>query len=705
MSTRPDILNPLFSEATVLEGVGPRVAKLLKKLLPISGEVEPKVIDLIWHMPTGVIDRRAQPKVAAAMPGQLVTLKVEVIDHKAPPRHNNRVPYRVICEDESGTVTLVFFRMKPQYIADTLPIGQIRYISGRAEVFSNKLQITHPDHVMTEEQFTNFNLLEPVYPLTAGLSGKVLGKLVTRALEHMPELPEWQEPNWLDQKKWPTFNEALKKLHKPEIETDLAATSPARIRLAFDELLANQLALALVRENLKKTKGRSLVGTGEISNKIRQALPFQLTGAQEAAIKEISNDMAQPHRMLRLLQGDVGSGKTVVALMIMAIALETGGQAAMMAPTEVLARQHMETLLPITDAIGLKVELLTGREKGRTRKDILGRIESGDTDILLGTHALFQHDVVFKNLALAIVDEQHRFGVHQRMALQDKGQGGGADMLVMTATPIPRTLLLTNYGDMEVSRLNEKPAGRKPVDTRVVPIERLEDVYAGINRAIKEGTQIYWVCPLVESSKKIDLAAAEERYAHLQQRYGERVGLVHGQMKGKEKDEVMARFSSGELAILVSTTVIEVGVNVPNASIMVIEHSERFGLAQLHQLRGRVGRGEKQSSCILLYQSPLSNTAKSRLETMRSTEDGFIIAEEDLKLRGGGEIMGTRQSGMPEFRLADLPNFNELLGAASDDAKMIVQNDPYLQSERGRALVNLLFLFECDEAVRLYRAG
>ncbi len=706
MSTRPEILNPLFSEATVLEGVGPRNVKLLKKLLRTPSDLDvPRVIDLIWHMPTGVVDRRAQPEVVAAMPGQIVTLKVRVLSHKAPHPNNRRAPHRVICEDESDQITLVFFRMRSAFIQEILPVGETRYISGRVEAYGDQMQMTHPDHVVTEKEFETLPLLEPVYPLTAGLSNKVLGKIVLKALDHMPDLPEWQDAAWLDKHKWPTFNDSLRRLHRPEVETDLAVTSPARTRLAFDELLANQLALAMVRENLKKTKGRPLIGTGALSDKIRAALPFSLTGSQEEALKEIAADMSQPFRMLRLLQGDVGSGKTVVALLVMAIALEAGGQTAMMAPTEVLARQHMETLLPLTDAVGLKVELLTGREKGRTRKDILGRLESGDTDILLGTHALFQSDVIFKDLALAIIDEQHRFGVHQRMALQSKGQGAGTDMLVMTATPIPRTLLLTHYGDMEVSRLTEKPAGRKPVATRVVPVERIEDIYAGITRAIETGTQIYWVCPLVESSQKIDLAAAEERFAHLQQRYDEKVGLVHGQLKGKEKDEVMAKFSSGELSILVSTTVIEVGVNVPNASIMVIEHAERFGLAQLHQLRGRVGRGETQSSCILLYQSPLSTTAKSRLETMRDTEDGFIIAEEDLKLRGGGEIMGTRQSGLPEFKLADLPNFKDLLAAASDDAKLIISKDPMLISERGKALKNLLYLFECDEAVRLFRAG
>ena len=707
MSTRPTILNKLFSEVTVLDGIGPRLSKLLQKLLPVVGGDSslPRVIDLIWHMPTGIIDRRAQPKVLAIMPGQLVTLKVNVYDHKPPPRNNKRVPYRVICRDETGEISLIFFRISHEYVQKMLPVDEVCYVSGRAEKYGDRIQMPHPDYIVPEDKKDELPLIEPVYPLTAGLSGKVLRKAILGSLGLMPELSEWQDESWLEKNDWPGFNDALKSIHSPEAEADSLSTNPARNRLAYDELLANQLALSLVRENLKKTSGREVKGTGVLSSKIIAELPFSLTCSQKGAITEISRDMSAPNRMLRLLQGDVGSGKTMVALLVMAIANENGGQAAMMAPTEVLARQHMETIQPIADAVGLTVELLTGREKGRLRKGILERLENGEIDILLGTHAIFQPNVLFKDLMLAIVDEQHRFGVHQRMALQNKGQGTGCDMLVMTATPIPRTLLLTHYGDMEVSKLTEKPAGRKPVSTRAIPVERIEDVYSGLTRAIDNGTQVYWVCPLVESSEKIDLAAAEERYAHLQQRYGEKVGLIHGQMKNEDKDLVMSRFSNGEISILVSTTVIEVGVNVPNASIIVIEHSERFGLAQLHQLRGRVGRGSQQSSCILLYQSPLSETGKKRLEIMRETEDGFIIAEQDLKLRGGGEILGSRQSGMPEFRLANLPNFDELLGAASDDAKLILRNDPFLQTERGQALRNLLHMFDRDEAIKLFLAG
>ncbi len=461
----------------------------------------------------------------------------------------------------------------------------------------------------------------------------------------------------------------------------------------------------LVRQGFKAQRGRPVTGDGQIRARIADALPFALTNSQRLALKDIAADMAAPNRMLRLLQGDVGSGKTVVALMAMAIAVEAGGQAALMAPTEVLARQHLETIAPLAEQAGLRIALLTGREKGKPREALLAHLESGDIDILIGTHALFQDDVRFRDLAFAVIDEQHRFGVHQRLALQMKGGEGGANMLVMTATPIPRTLLMTHYGDLDVSRLTEKPAGRKPIVTKAVPTDAMEKLIDRLRVQLAEGAQVYWVCPLIESSEKSELAAAEERHAHLRQLFGDTVGLLHGAMSAAAKDETMAAFAANRLQILVATTVIEVGVNVPNANIMVIEHAERFGLAQLHQLRGRVGRGSRESFCMLLYQAPLGETARARLEMMERTEDGFKISEKDLELRGGGEVLGARQSGMPEFRLADVPGFATLLAAARDDAQMILDRDPNLTSPRGRALRTLLYLFECDEAVRLFRAA
>ncbi len=701
---RPAILNPLFADAVSLDGIGPKLAALLKKLFDLPAERHgPRVLNLLWHMPAGVIDRRHQPKIAGAFPGQIATLFVRIVRHRPPPGRG-RAPYKIQCEDESGRIDLIFFHGDERYLKRALPQGAERYVSGRVERYGDQLQMVHPDHIVDSEEFATLPLTEPVYPLTAGLSGKVLGKAVLQALARVPELPEWQDAAWLKRHGWPGINGALTTIHRPEAETDIAPSAPARQRLAYDELLANQLALAIVRSRLRKEAGRAIKGDGRIRTRILAALPFSPTATQENAIREIAADMAAAHRMLRLLQGDVGSGKTVVALLAMAIAVEAGAQAALMAPTEVLARQHLKTLQPWAEQAGIRIALLTGREKGPTRSQILHRLSSGDVDILVGTHALFQHDVQFKDLALAVIDEQHRFGVHQRLALQGKSEGHGANVLVMTATPIPRTLLLTNYGDMDVSKLTEKPAGRKPVKTVAVPTDRLEEVLGAVGRAIAEQAQIYWVCPLVEGSQKVDLAAAEERYAHLQQRFGPAVGLVHGQMKGADKDKAMADFAAGALSILVSTTVIEVGVDVANATVMVIEHAERFGLAQLHQLRGRVGRGAAQSTCILFYQPNLNETARARLEIMRQTEDGFVIAEEDLRLRGGGEILGARQSGIPEFRLANVPGFEELLNAARDDARLILNRDPAFSSTRGKALRLLLYLFEREDAIRLFQA-
>jgi len=521
----------------------------------------------------------------------------------------------------------------------------------------------------------------------------------------VPDLPEWQEPRWLALRGWPSFREAVTRLHVPRDSDDVSPVAPHWQRLAYDELLAGQVALALVRQRLKSQPGRAIVGDGRIRRQLKAALPFALTPSQVKALSEIEADMAAPRRMLRLLQGDVGSGKTAVALFAMATAVEAGTQAALMAPTEVLARQHVETIAPLAEKAGLRVGLLTGREKGKTRAEILARLARGDIDILIGTHALFQPDVVFKDLAFAVIDEQHRFGVHQRLALQTKGGQGVADVLVMTATPIPRTLLMTHYGDLDVSRLTEKPAGRKPVTTTLVSIDRLEEVIDGLRRALADGAQVYWVCPLIEGNGVSELAAAEERYAHLNQVLGGKVGLLHGAMPSRVKDATMAAFAEGKLRVLVSTTVIEVGVNVPNATIMVIEHAERFGLAQLHQLRGRVGRGERQSYCVLLYKPPLGEIAEERLKIMRETEDGFVIAEKDLELRGGGEVLGARQSGLPEYRIANVPNFEELLAAARDDARLLLHEDPSLTSPRGAAIRTLLYLFECDDAVRLFRAA
>jgi ATP-dependent DNA helicase RecG len=703
---RPSFLNPLFASAQTISGIGPRLILLLKKCLELPpGVAEPRVIDLIWHMPTGVIDRRTEPQLASAVPGTIVTLQLRVLKHKPPPRGNKKAPYKVTCEDDTGRIDLVFFHAERKFIEKQLPEGEIRFVSGRIERYGEALQMAHPDYIVSPEARDELPMLEPVYPLTAGLSGKIMVKAARQAIERVPDLSEWQEGRWLEARGWPGFKDALNRIHRPADAQDVSNGAGPWQRLAYDELLAGQLAFALVRQNLKTERGRRLSGDGHLCAKIASALPFTLTASQRTALDEIADDLAAPHRMLRLLQGDVGSGKTVVALLTMAIAVEAEAQAALMAPTEVLARQHLETIAPLAESAGLRIALLTGREKGKAREKIIESLASGDTDILIGTHALFQSDVTFKDLAVAVIDEQHRFGVHQRLALQAKGANDDTNVLVMTATPIPRTLLMTHYGDLDVSKLTEKPAGRKPITTKAVPLELLERLIDRVRVQLTEGAQIYWVCPLIESSELTDLAAAEERFAYLRQIFGDGVGLLHGGLSGKEKDETMAAFAGGHLKILVATTVIEVGVNVPNANIMVIEHAERFGLAQLHQLRGRVGRGTRESFCMLLYKAPLGETAEQRLKMMEETEDGFRIAEKDLELRGGGEILGARQSGAPGFRVAEVPGYENLLAAARDDASLVLAKDPNLTSQRGKALRTLLYVFECDEAVRLFRAA
>ena len=692
---RPEILFPLFAPVTSLPGVGPRSAKAIETL------AGPQVVDLCWHLPSAVIDRRYAPKIAEAEPDRVATLTLRVGQHLAP--HNPRQPYRIACFDDSGDISLVFFHAHADYLTKVLPEGQMWVVSGKIERFGGRLQMTHPDHIGSLDELARMKSVEPVYPLTGGLTLKPLGKAIRASLDRAPEPPEWLDPALLKRERWPAWRAALGAAHAPDGPEALSPLTPARQRLAYDELLANQLALALMRHHQRAQHGRGLRGDGRLCDKVIAALTFELTASQRQSWTEIAADMASEARMLRLLQGDVGSGKTVVALLAMLGAVEAGAQAAIMAPTEILARQHFHTLAPLAQAAGVGIELVTGRDKGKAREAALKRLASGETALAVGTHALFQQDVGFHDLALAVIDEQHRFGVHQRLTLASKGRA--VDVLVMTATPIPRTLVLTSYGDMDVSRLTEKPAGRQPIDTRAMPLERLHDVVDGVARALDAGAKAYWVCPLVEESEVSDLAAAEARAEELTQRFGPRVGLVHGRMKGKDKDAAMKAFAEGPLALLVATTVIEVGVDVPAASIMVIEHAERFGLAQLHQLRGRIGRGAARSTCLLVYQGPLGETARSRIQILRETDDGFRIAEEDLRLRGAGELLGTRQSGFPEFRLADLTVHGELLALARDDARLILGTDPDLEGPRGAALRVLLYLFERDAAVKYLRSG
>jgi ATP-dependent DNA helicase RecG len=698
---RPSLLDPLFAAISALPGIGSKLERLYRRLL--DREQEPRVIDLLFHLPTGAIDRRDRPKLRDVVPGKVVTVAVTIDRHRPAPPGRLRAPHLVYASDGTGDIVLTYFHARRDFLEKLLPVGATRYVSGTAAFYDGMLQMVHPDRVVDEKGLAALPMIEPVYPLTEGLGANQLRKAMDGALAKLPALPEWQDETWRLRNRFPSFRDALHGLHRPAELSDVQPDGPAWKRLAYDEFLAGQVALALVRADLRRRPGRPTAGDGRLRRKIVAALPYSLTPSQHRAVEAIVRDLAQPQRMLRMLQGDVGSGKTVVALLAAAAVVEAGRQAALMAPTEILARQHLKTVAPLARIAGIRIAILTGRERGRDRDAVLADLREGRIDLLLGTHALFQEEVAFRDLALAIVDEQHRFGVHQRLALARKG--AAVDMLVMTATPIPRTLVLTYFGDMDVSELREKPAGRQPIDTRTIPLERLPEVVDAVGRALAEGQRVYWVCPLVEESEKSDLAAAEERFAVLKQRFGGKVDIVHGRMRGPDKDAAMARFASGETRLLVATTVIEVGVDVPDATVMVIEHAERFGLAQLHQLRGRIGRGSGRSTCLLLYKTPLGETAKARLAVMRESEDGFRIAEEDLKLRGEGDVLGTRQSGMPGFRIARIDTHGDMLAAARDDAHLILSRDPKLASERGRALLHLLYLFERDEAVRLIRAG
>ena len=700
---RPTILTPLFADVTSIKGIGDKMAKLLAKLLRGGDTENARLVDVLFHLPHTLVDRRYRCTISQLPLQGIVTLEVTIGKHKPPPR-GTRLPYKIEAHDDTGIMTLSFFSTYVDQLKRQFPVGEKRFISGEISWFGAEAQMSHPDYVLNADELAKMPVLEPIYPLTAGLSSKLLGKAAKAVLEKLPPLPEWQDVAWLQRQAWPDFGVALRNMHTPEDLTVLALDGANRSRLAYDELLANQLALTLVRGQMKRASGRKLGGSGDLRKLIINNLPYSLTNAQQSATAEILADMASQNRMIRLLQGDVGAGKTVVALLALAAAVESGTQGALMVPTEILARQHFVGLSKLIEGTGIKLAILTGREKGKLREETLASLVSGAINILIGTHALFQDGVAFHDLGLAVVDEQHRFGVHQRLALQGKSEGN-TDLLVMTATPIPRTLALTAYGDMDVSKLTEKPAGRLPIDTRILPNGRYDEVISGLHRSLAIGARAYWVCPLVEESEFVDSAAAEKRFEALAEEFPNQVGLIHGRMKGVEKDEVMMRFKTGALVILVSTTVIEVGVDVPEASIMIIENAERFGLAQLHQLRGRVGRGSAKSSCLLLYQEPLGETAKARLKIMRETEDGFRIAEEDLKLRGAGEMLGTQQSGLAEFRMADLSVHGELLVAARDDAQLILNKDPKLETPRGEALRNLLYLFERDAAIKLLSSG
>lgn len=690
---RPEILFPLYAPVTTLKGVGARVAPLLEKL------AGPIVRDVLFLKPHSVI-RRERATVASATEGAVQIFEVQIDAYKRP--RSPQQPWRVETYDGTGVLSLVFFGSFGGGLEAKHPLGSKRLVSGKVERFGLNLQIAHPDYLLPIERAEEIPLWEAVYPATAGLPARTVRKFALEALSRAPEMPEWQDPAWLARERFPSWRAAMELLHAPQSEADLNPQTPHARRLAYDELLAHQLAMAQ-RKADRRASPAPKIAASELASAVRADLPFALTGAQERALAELRSDLASGERMSRLVQGDVGSGKTVVAMLAMADIAAGGGQSALMAPTEILARQHFETISGPLSEHGIATILLTGRDKGQARAEKLRGLASGAVKVAVGTHALFQDDVVFQNLQLAVIDEQHRFGVAERQRLQAKGES--VHLIAMSATPIPRTLELTVYGDLDVSRIDEKPPGRTPVATRAVPMSRVQEVEARLRQVVSAGAQAFWICPLVSESELVDLKAAEQRAQELRAQIGPSVGLVHGKMSGPEKDAVMADFADGRISVLVATTVVEVGVNVPNATIMVIEQAERFGLAQLHQLRGRVGRGSRESACVLLYDPPLSETAQKRLDILRRTDDGFLIAETDLELRGGGDALGLRQSGFPAYVFADPLAHRDLIAAAGDDARLIIGRDPELTSERGRALRVLQELFDWRPASPLKDAG
>jgi ATP-dependent DNA helicase RecG len=679
---RPEILFPLFASVSTLKGVGPKVEPLVER---VAG---PLVRDMLFLGPQSLI-HRTPTTVDSVVDGQVHTLTVDVELHTKPARMD--IPWKIRCFDGTAFLTLIWFKGHGEHLLRQHPVGSKRVVSGKIERWGNEIQMAHPDYIVPIERAGEIPEMEAVYPATAGLPARNVRKMAHEALSRAPDLPEWQDPAWMAREGFPSWRAALERFHNPQSDADLSPLSAHRRRLAFDELLAHQLALAQ-RKAARRSQPAPVIPAGGLADRIEGALPWKLTGAQIRALSEVRGDLQSGERMSRLLHGDVGAGKTIVAMLAMADAAEARLQSVLMAPTEILARQHFETIAAPLEAQGLRVVLLTGRDKGGVRTEKLMALMDGTADIAVGTHALFQDDVRYRSLGLTVIDEQHRFGVSERKRLQDKGER--VHLLAMSATPIPRTLELTVFGDLDVSRIDEKPPGRTPVATRAVPSPRMGEIIARLQEAVRGGAQAFWICPMVSESEFADLAAAEIRARELQKIMGAQVGLVHGQMPPAEKDAVMAQFAEGRLPVLVATTVVEVGVNVPNATIMVIEQAERFGLAQLHQLRGRVGRGRRESACVLLYDPPLSETAQQRLDILRKTDDGFLIAEKDLELRGGGDPLGLKQSGFPAYRLADPVAHRAMIAAAADDARLILNRDPGLTLPRGQAVRVLQELFD-----------
>ena len=684
---RPKILYSLFSNIISIKGIGPKYAKLIERL---CGKY---LVDLIFHKPAAYIDRRNNPKICDLKNDTIATLIVKIDSHT--PAFNKRMPYRITCSDESGQISIVYFNMRGPYIKKILPIGSKRVISGKIETYKDSFQMTHPHHIADIKEFDKIKSIECIYPLTAGLTSRSIQKAINSSLEITDELPEWIPESVLKSNKWISWSKSVKKLHNPDKIYE-NHSSPHLERLVFDELLSHQLTIRLIKNKINKIKGNKLEQKGILTEKLKTLLDFKLTNDQIKSIDEISDDLNSENKMLRLLQGDVGSGKTIVALFSILQSIENSKRSVLMAPTELLAEQHFNTINMYANELGLTCSLITSS----TRKN-----HNFDSDILIGTHALFQESVEFVDIGIVVIDEQHKFGVHQRILLSEK-VGNECDILLMTATPIPRTLELASYGDMDISKIHEKPKNRKNIITKSVNINKVEDLKLALRKKIKNNEKIYWVCPLVDDSEKLALQSVNSRLSDLRNYFNEgEVDMVHGQMSQDQKNKIMANFSSGNTKILIATSVIEVGIDDPDATVMIIENAERYGLSQLHQLRGRVGRGKNQSSCILLFYGPLSETAKRRITIMKETNDGFKIAEEDLDIRGSGEILGSRQSGVPEFKLSNLDIHKHLLEMAREEALNIVNTDPTLKTDRGKALKILLHLFKNEVAIDYLKSG
>ena len=684
---RPKILYKLFSNIISLKGIGPKNARVIERL---CGKY---VIDLLFHKPSTYIDRRNSPKIVDLEEGKIATIIVTINSHS--PSFNKRMPYRINCTDDTGAISIVYFNLRGPYLKKIFPVGRQKVISGKFEKFNENFQITHPQHVVDLENLDNVKKIECIYPLTAGLTSKTIQKSINSALINLDPLPEWIPDDKIKGNNWPNWNEAIKKIHNP-VNTSDSVNSLFLERLVFDELLAQQLTIRLIKNKISHTQGVPIKRNNKLIKRLEENLDFSLTNDQLKTIDEISSDQSKPNKMLRLLQGDVGSGKTIVALFAMMQCLENEKRSILMAPTEILAEQHFNTIAKIIDSMDLTCSLITSSTK---------ESHNFKADILIGTHALFQEKVSFDNIGLVVIDEQHKFGVHQRILLNEKA-GNECDVLLMTATPIPRTLELAAYGDTDISKIMEKPKNRKEINTKSINISKVEDLKESLNKIISKGEKIYWVCPLVDESEKLQLQSVNERLKDLRSYYSDySVEIVHGQMQQEDKNSVMQKFKSGKVNILVATSVIEVGIDDPDATVIIIENAERFGLSQLHQLRGRVGRGEKTSTCILLFNGPLTENAKRRIKIMKETNDGFKIAEEDLDIRGAGEILGSKQSGVPNFKLSNLDKHKHLLEEARETAIKTIKDDPQLKSPLGKAQRVLLHLFRNDVAIDYLKTG